>query len=74
MVNVSRSFARQVDTFVDASDEDTRAATRTELVLRQVAYVHAFRMRCARRNPESLASYLDPEEVTAMQTEDNRPS
>ena len=74
MVNVSRSFARQVDTFVDASDEDTRAATRTELVLRQVAYVHAFRMHMRKeRDPESLASYLDPEEVTAMQTEDNPP-
>ncbi len=81
MVNVSRSWARQVQTLVAAPDgagDAERAeveALRNTLVLRQVAYVHGFRMHLRREDRwDELSAWLDDTELERLKTESNRPA
>ncbi len=81
LVNVSRTFARQTETFIGPLDgEDApdlsiqRRTVHRTLILRQVAYVHAVRMHLrGEDNYDTLAAWIDPEELTAMRTEANPP-
>lgn len=80
LVNVSRTFARQAETFIGprdsasphASPEGRRA--QRELILRQVAYVHAVRMHLRGESDyDSIAQWLDEGEIEAMRSEANPP-
>ena len=81
MVNTSRTWARQVETLinapVDATDDALRSvsALKRTLVYRQMGYVHAFRMHL--RNGGDWAD-LDPfigrEEREGLAEETNRPN
>ena len=81
MVNVSRSWARQVRTLVaapegaEATEQEAVASLQRTLIERQVAYVHAFRMHL--RNEarwEELSPWLDDDELEALKGESNRPA
>jgi putative membrane protein len=81
MVNVSRSWARQVSTLIQApagADETVRAEVekiRETLILRQVAYVHGFRLHLRKEERwEQLGAWLDAEEMERLRTESNRPA
>ena len=56
LINQSRSFARQVMTFVGPGDA-THADLRRRLILRQIAYAHALRAML-RKQPQTLAEPL----------------
>ena len=77
MVNVSRSFARQVTMLVDPlreHDETELAAFRQDVIRRTIAYVHAFRHRLRDSDPyPELEEYLTPEELTALRGHTNVP-
>ena len=65
LVNVSRSFARQCETMINASsDDDAKVrAIRDKIVRATIAYVHAFRHHLRDTDPtEELTQYLDEEE------------
>ena len=80
MVNVSRSFTRQIQTMVgpqpgESVDEAELAAVHRELVHRIVGYVHVFRHHL--REESELADvrgHLPDEEVDALGQESNRPA
>jgi len=81
MVNVSRSWARQVMTLVCAEEDasDARKAQVHEiqetLVLRQVAFTHALRLHLRRDDRwEELGAWLDDDELERLKTESNRPA
>jgi putative membrane protein len=73
MVNASRSYGREVIHLIDASAESKRL--RHELVLRQIAYVHA--LRCHLRSQsrcEELEDFLPADEVEQLKTFSNVPN
>ena len=80
MVNVSRSFARQIQTLVGPQPGETvdvveRDAVRAELVRRQIGYVHVFRHHL--RDEDDLSDvrgFLPDEEIEALKHESNRPA
>jgi len=65
MTNASRSLAREVLSFIP--DRDGGAAMRIDLVMRQIAYVHAVRRQLRRQDPiEEVRRVLpDSDEATA---------
>lgn len=80
MVNVSRSFTRQIQTLVgplpgEPVDEAERAAVHRELVHRVIGYVHVFRHHL-RDEPDisELTAFLPEAEVAALASESNRPA
>jgi putative membrane protein len=85
LVNTSRSFTRQVLTFIEAKPEDggaepdagaMRAVSRLqrEVVHETIAYVHAFRMALRDEPPfETLRTLLPSEVVDALRDERNVP-
>ncbi len=80
MVNVSRSFARQIQTLVGPQPGETvdvveRDAVRADLVRRQIGYVHVFRHHL--RDEDDLSDvrgFLPDEEIEALKHESNRPA
>jgi len=81
MVNVSRTWARQVRTLIvapEGADDTEKAeveALQRTLIERQVAYVHGFRLHLRREERwEELGAWLDDDELTRLKTESNRPS
>jgi putative membrane protein len=70
LVNSSRTFARQVKGFIDSTD-----AVHTELIHRQIAFVHALRLHL-RKQPEQLhelAPLLPHGELDVMRKSSNVP-
>ncbi len=81
MVNVSRSWARQVSTLIQApagADASVQAEVETiqeTLILRQVAYVHGLRLHLRKEERwEQLGAWLDADEMARLRTESNRPA
>ena len=81
MVNVSRTWARQVQTLI-AAPENADATVVAEvqslqqtLIERQVAYVHGFRLHLRSEDRwEQLAAWLDEGELERLKSESNRPA
>jgi putative membrane protein len=79
LVNESRTFARQVLTFLHNREkppagEDERRALQETLVRYQIAYVHALRHHLRESDPtEDLARHLSPEFVAYLKTQRNVP-
>ena len=81
MVNVSRTWARQVQTLIaapegasEAEQAEVHALHRT-LIERQVAYVHGLRMHLRREERwDELGAWLDDAELDGLRHESNRPS
>lgn len=74
LVNVSRTLARQVDTFVEAGPDGDNEDIRRTLVLRQVAYVHAVRMHLRGESDyDALRPWIDDSEIATMRGEANPP-
>jgi len=81
MVNISRSWARQVMTLIAAEDgaSDARKAEvrqlQETLIKRQAAYVHGLRMHLRKEERwDELGAWLDDAELEQLKTESNRPS
>jgi putative membrane protein len=81
MVNVSRTWARQVQTLIaapataDASVVAEVQSLQQTLIERQVAYVHGFRLHLRSEDRwEQLAAWLDEGEMDRLKTESNRPA
>jgi len=80
MVNVSRSFTRQIQTLVGPQpgaevDAAERDAVHSELVHRIIGYVHVFRHHL--RDEDDLSDvrgHLSEEEIEALKNESNRPA
>lgn len=69
LVNVSRTYTRQVLTLIDVDD-----AQRRELVAAQIAYVHAVRLHLRGQSDEALmAKYLEPALAKRISTSTNPP-
>jgi len=80
LVNVSRSFTRQVCTLINApadadlADQDDVAALQRLLATRTIAYVHSLRHHLRRSDPfEDLAAYLSDVEIEHLRTQNNVP-
>jgi len=77
LVNTTRSFTRQVLTLTDPSGAMTAPLLRDQqvrIVRKVIAYSHALRMSLRDEKPwETLAKYLAPESVAALQVEKNVP-
>lgn len=77
LVNVSRTLARQHLTLLAPHGQEPDAACRAHRerqVRRQIAYVHALRLHLRGETElEPLRPWLEPEEVEALQDEQNRP-
>ncbi|MEQ1949071.1 MAG: bestrophin family ion channel [Bryobacteraceae bacterium] len=79
MVNTSRTFARQVLTFVDENAEpelehSPRPMSRESLVELQIAYVHALRCHLRKQNPfPELEKWLPVEIVAYLRSQKNVP-
>ncbi|WP_166819868.1 bestrophin family protein [Thalassoroseus pseudoceratinae] len=77
MVNVSRTFARQVTMLVDPlreHDETDVETFRQDVILRTIAYVHAFRHRLRDTDPyPELEAYLEPAEISELRRHTNVP-
>jgi ion channel-forming bestrophin family protein len=87
LVNISRSFARQVITLISVTDTDSGrsngrsyadqemlTAFQNKMVYRAIAFVHALRHHLRDTNPETeLNIFLSPEEVAYTHTQNNRP-
>ncbi len=81
MINTSRSWARQVNTLINApegaSAEEVAAvvAARHRLVHRQIAYVHGLRLHLRQeRDWREVRDLLDPGEEERLMGESNRPA
>lgn len=80
LVNVSRSFTRQVLTLISDPDagsagESATSDVQRELVYRHIAFVHAFRMHLRDDwDFEELAPFLSKNEIGALESESNRPN
>lgn len=79
LVNVSRSFTRQVLVVVDPSEEGTNSEqgphpAQRELVHRTIAYVHALRHHLRGTSPfVDLSEYLDESELELLRCHRNVP-
>ncbi len=78
LVNASRSLARQALTLAQAGQDESNPAScrhfQTDLIHRQIAYVHALRHHLRDTDShEDLAPFLDPEERQQLQTQKNIP-
>lgn len=80
MVNVSRSFTRQIQTLVgpqprEPVDAAKRDAVHEELVKRVIGYVHVFRHHLRDESDLSdVRGLLPDEEIEALKHESNRPA
>ncbi len=74
MINASRNYARAIVAFLDDGDPE-QAATKRDLVLRQVGYVHALRRRLRQQDPRpDLDALLPPEMVAEALRRANPPN
>jgi putative membrane protein len=75
IVNDSRSFARQILTFVDNSyDDEDRSALRERVIKRQIAWVYSLSQHLRGQNAhESLTGLISDEEKQAVLRLDNTP-
>ncbi len=76
LVNTSRALARQALTALDVDPADQRqVALRTDVVLHQVAFVHALRCHLRRQNPfPELIGLLGREDADALRAYGNVPN
>lgn len=77
IVNVSRTFTRQVMTLIRADDPDRVKPLHAQLVRRQMAYVHALRLHLRDQewaDWQELGQFIDADELAALKAESNRPS
>lgn len=73
LVNVSRTFSRQVMTYINASDEETKPHTK-DLTMRMIAYVTALRHALRDTEPfTDLKQFMDEAEVEALRGQKNIP-
>ena len=75
VVNDSRSFARQILTFVDNSYEDEdRSAIRERMIKRQMAWCHSLSYHLRGQNArQGLTKYISEDEKKAVSTMTNTP-
>lgn len=75
IVNDSRSFARQVLTFVDNSyDNEDKSAIRERIIKRQIAWCHSLSHHLRGQNArQSLSRFISDEEKQAVGTMTNTP-
>lgn len=75
IVNDSRSFARQVLTFVDNSyDNEDRSALRERIIRRQIGWVHSLSKHLRGQNArDALNNFITEEEKQAVSKLDNTP-
>jgi len=74
MINASRSLARQAITLIDEDDGKGTALAR-QIVLRQIAYVHALRCMLRGQDPlPEIAPFLKPDEVKGLMGMKNIPN
>jgi ion channel-forming bestrophin family protein len=80
IVNYSRTLARQALTLIAAPTESSEAEhaevkhTQTQIVMHQIAYVHALRAHLRGHQPWSdLEQFLPPNEVELLRSEKNVP-
>jgi len=75
IVNDSRSFARQILTFVDNSyDNEDRSALRQRIIKRQIAWCYSLSKHLRNQNAhESLSGLISEEEKQAVLRLDNTP-
>jgi putative membrane protein len=75
LVNVTRTFTRQLDLFLVADDEAELAELKQSLVRTAIGYVHAFRA-LLRRTPlnEEARRFLAPELVAEIEARRNPPN
>lgn len=81
MVNTSRTWARQVETLInapasaDAAERAELEALKKTLVYRQMGYVHAFRMHLRDGGDGAeLDAFIGREERESLRAESNRPN
>ncbi|MBC8044311.1 MAG: hypothetical protein IAF08_12810 [Rhizobacter sp.] len=76
VVNESRTFARQIISFVSTGVKTAELrAVHTELVYRQIAFAHALRCHLRKQPPlEDLKPFLDASELEGLQQEQNVPN
>ena len=73
MVNTSRSYGREVYHLIDKCQESDRL--RSDLVRRQIAYVHALRCHLRRQpNTEEIRDFLSDDELQALRGVANAPN
>lgn len=75
LVNVSRTFARQISNLVISDDDsDEVAAFHREMVYRTIAFVHALRHHLRDSSPvEELRQFLPDDDLDALATQKNIP-
>lgn len=75
VVNDSRSFARQILTFVDNSyDDEDRSAIRERMIKRQMAWCHSLSYHLRGQNArQGLTKYISDEEKKAVSTMTSTP-
>ncbi len=78
MVNVSRSFARQITTLVTLPEGESPSTElvrfHREMVRKTIAYVHALRHHLRGTDPRSVISqFLKDDELEALKTQKNQP-
>ncbi len=80
LVNTTRSFARQITTFIEpvdgesASEKEAVVVEQRQLVRMVVGYVHAFRHHLRdQKPPEELSEVLSPSELASIQGQENVP-
>ncbi|MCP4805549.1 MAG: hypothetical protein GY913_15570 [Proteobacteria bacterium] len=77
IVNVSRSFTRQVMTLIQSPEAGGARTLHEELVRRQMAYVHALRLHLRDqewKDWQELGQFIAADELAALKTETNRPN
>lgn len=74
LVNVSRSFARQAATFIDAGSEEKNRREVRELVRRTIAFVYALKHSLRHSDPgDEVVRYLSAEEAHRLVGQRNVP-
>ncbi len=74
LINTSRSLTRQVLTFTETDDEDTKAF-QTRMVYRMMGYVHTLRHHLRKDFvDDEIRPFFSEDEMTAIQPELNRPT
>jgi putative membrane protein len=74
LVNVSRTFTRQVTTLITADSPEENAELARELTHRMIAFVYALKHQLRHTEPwEDLQPYLLPEEIERLRGQRNIP-
>ncbi len=72
ITNSSRTFARQVMSFIDGGSDDERRAFQQELVYRHIAFLNALRAQLRGQPPaQDLEKLVSPDELEALKSQKN---